>query len=358
MGAGGIGGTVTACLTQIAADVTAVTTNQAIYQAVREHGFRTSGEGGRRAVRGRIELGVPVGERFDVVLLATQPPQVDEAARAALPALGQGGVMVCFQNGLCESRIAAIAGPERVIGGIVAWGASMPEPGLYDRTAAGGFTLGRLAGPPDDALGRVAALLEAVGPVALTENLLGARWSKLALNCAVSSLGTIGGDRLGPLVRVRRYRRLGLEEARELTAWNRARGRGVLEHLDDIYRRVGLFVTEQVSLTKPGADGLAEIRAAMARFRKQTPKELAGQPVEQVVDLLPGEGGLPPSDVLVFKLAGGRRVIMRPSGTEPKLKSYYEVRVVMTAGEPMTAARQRGLVDLAKLRDAHQKLLG
>jgi phosphomannomutase len=143
----------------------------------------------------------------------------------------------------------------------------------------------------------------------------------------------------------------------ELVAWNRARGRAVLEHLDDIYRRVGLFVTEQVSLTKPGSEGLAEIRAAMTRFRSQPPAAIAGYTVEQVVDLAKGEGGLPPSDVLVFKLAGGRRIIMRPSGTEPKLKSYYEVRVQIGAGEPVAEARARGLAELATLRDVHQKLI-
>jgi phosphomannomutase len=143
----------------------------------------------------------------------------------------------------------------------------------------------------------------------------------------------------------------------ELTAWNLARGKSVLEHLDDIYRKVGLFVTEQVSLTKPGSSGLAEIRAAMKRFRATPPAELAGHAIDQVVDLQRGEGGLPPSDVLVFKLAGGRRVIMRPSGTEPKLKSYYEVRVEVAAGEAIPAARARGLAELASLRDAHQKLL-
>ena len=143
----------------------------------------------------------------------------------------------------------------------------------------------------------------------------------------------------------------------ELTAWNRAQGRSVLEHLDDIYRRVGLFLTEQVSLTKPGSDGLAEIKAAMSRFRAQPPTELGGQAVERVEDLARGDGGLPPSDVLVFRLAGGRRVIMRPSGTEPKLKSYYEVRVEVGPGEAIAAARTRGQAELAGLRDAHQKLI-
>jgi phosphomannomutase len=164
------------------------------------------------------------------------------------------------------------------------------------------------------------------------------------------------GYSVGPLVRDKD----GVSAAvifAELAAWNRARGRSVLDHLDEVCRKVGLFVTEQVSLTKPGAEGLSEIREAMRRFRSAPPSELAGHAVEQVVDLLRGEGGLPPSDVLVFKLAGGRHVIMRPSGTEPKLKNYYEVRVEVAAGEPMSEARARGLVDLASLRDAHQRLL-
>jgi phosphomannomutase len=143
----------------------------------------------------------------------------------------------------------------------------------------------------------------------------------------------------------------------ELVAWNRARGKTVLDHLDDVYRRVGLFVTEQVSLTKKGSEGITEIKAAMTRFRGQPPKEVGGFAIEQVVDLMRGEGGLPPSDVLVFKLADGRRIIMRPSGTEPKLKSYYEVRVAVGAGEAIADARVRGLAELAKLRDAHQAMI-
>ncbi|HTM23202.1 MAG TPA: 2-dehydropantoate 2-reductase [Kofleriaceae bacterium] len=231
MGAGAIGGTVAGHLAEMGADVTAVTTNEGIAEAVRRHGFRLAEEGETRAVAGRIEVGVPPGERFDLALLATQPPQVEEAARAALPALAEGGNLVVFQNGLCEARIARIAGPERVIGAIVAWGASMPEPGLYDRTASGGFTLGRPGGRPstsaplrgayaqdDRAICALGDLLEVVGPVQYTANLAGARWSKLALNCAISSLGTIGGERLGPLVMVRRYRRLGLEICTEVVA--------------------------------------------------------------------------------------------------------------------------------------------
>lgn len=218
MGAGGIGGIVAGSLAAVGVDVVAVSTNREIQAAVARDGFRLHDEGRERRVAGRVEAAPPAGARFDVVVLATQPPQVEDAARTAAPALADGGAMVVLQNGLCEARVARIVGEARVIGAIVAWGASMPAPGRYDRTAAGGFTIGRLSGPPDDGCRQVAALLEAIGPTTLTDNLWGARWSKLALNCAISSLGTIAGERLGPLVRVRRYRRLALEIMTEVVA--------------------------------------------------------------------------------------------------------------------------------------------
>ncbi len=143
----------------------------------------------------------------------------------------------------------------------------------------------------------------------------------------------------------------------ELAAWNRAQGRSIAEHLADVYRRVGLFVTAQVSMTAPGATGLAKIAELMKRFRASPPARIGAHPVIEAVDLATGAGGLPKSDVLVYRLDGGRRVIMRPSGTEPKLKSYYEVRVSVGANEPMTDARARGAAELAALRDAHQSLL-
>src|SRR5689334_8864016 len=110
MGAGAIGGTVAAHLTEVGADVTAVTTNPRIHDAVAAHGYRLTGEDGERAVPGTIALGVPTDRAFDLVLLATQPPQVEEAAAAARGALADGGHMVCFQNGLCEARVARIVG--------------------------------------------------------------------------------------------------------------------------------------------------------------------------------------------------------------------------------------------------------
>ena len=219
MGAGSIGGIVAATLTEVGSAVTAVSTNAAIRSAVDTSGFRVVDEGEERTIRGWVSP-APEG-RYDLCVLATQPPQVEDAARTALPHLAPDAQVVVLQNGLCEERVAAIVGSDRVIGAIVAWGASMPEPGRYERTAAGGFQVGRLNSlnvGQDPDLDRVAELLEAIGPVTLTRNLRGSRWSKLALNCAVSSLGTIAGETLGPLVRQRRYRRLALELMTEAVA--------------------------------------------------------------------------------------------------------------------------------------------
>ena len=222
MGAGGIGGIVAATLTELGSAVTVVSTNEEIRAAVDRVGYRIIDEGEERVVRGWISP-APEG-KYDLCLLATQPPNVEGAAQTVLPHLNDDARVVVLQNGLCEERIAAIVGEERVIGAIIAWGASMVEPGRYERTAAGGFQIGRLDGKVDDDLKRVGELLEGIGPVTITENLRGARWSKLALNCAVSALGTIAGERLGPLVRVRRYRRLALEAMTECVAVARAEG--------------------------------------------------------------------------------------------------------------------------------------
>lgn len=221
MGCGGIGGVVAAALAEQGEAVYPVARNPEVVAAIAAHGMRLRGADGSRTVKARAWLGVPADEGpFDLLLLATQPVDVEDAVRQAMPHLTPEARVVCFQNGLCEERVGRVLGdPARVVGGIVAWGASMVEPGVYDRTSAGGFVLGRYDGVEDDpVVDRLAMLLEAVGPVQRTANLAGARWSKLAINCAISALGTLGGSRLGPLVRLRHVRRLALEIMTEVVA--------------------------------------------------------------------------------------------------------------------------------------------
>jgi 2-dehydropantoate 2-reductase len=218
-----VGGIVAAHLAEGGHDVVAVTTNGAIAEATAAHGLRIRGEGAPRTVRARVVRDVPTGP-FDYVVLATQPTDVEAAARSAALSLADDGRMVCLQNGLCEERVAKIAGVGRTLGGVVAWGGAMPEPGLYDRTAKGGFTFGRLDGAEDARIPELARALERIGKTEVTSNLRGKRWSKLAINCAISSLGTLSGVRLGALLRHRFARRLALEIMSEVVSVSKREG--------------------------------------------------------------------------------------------------------------------------------------
>lgn len=225
VGAGGIGGLIAARLWHAGVDVTALSKNGDIVEALNGEGYRLIDAKGRAvmlpprtpasAATPRATAYPPVG-MFDVIVVATQPPQVEAAVAEVAPHLAVSGNVVVVQNGLCEARVAAIVGATRVIGAVVAWGASMHAPGIYEQTAKGGFTLGRLDGPVDAACREVGALLAHMAPVRYTDNLLGVRWSKLALNCAISSLGTIAGQRLGTLIASRANRRLALEVMSEV----------------------------------------------------------------------------------------------------------------------------------------------
>jgi 2-dehydropantoate 2-reductase len=212
MGCGGIGGIIASALLERGVDATVVTHNAAIADAIVRRGFLIREGQSHRVVRGHAYAALPDHPGlFDFVFLTTQPPQVVAAARTAAPYLRADGAMVCFQNGLCEPYVEEIVGAGRVLGAIVVWGGAMTEPGAYDRTSAGGFVVGRLDGCDDARFAALRVLLAPIGPVESTRNLSGARWSKLAINCAISSLGTIGGERLGELMRHRYVRRLGLE---------------------------------------------------------------------------------------------------------------------------------------------------
>jgi len=139
----------------------------------------------------------------------------------------------------------------------------------------------------------------------------------------------------------------------EMAAGLRAQGRTLLDVLDDLAVAHGLHATDAFSVRV--AD-LALIATVMGRLRSTPPGQVGGVPVTRVDDLAQGSPDLPPTDGLRYHLADGSRVIVRPSGTEPKLKAYLEV-IVPVAGRPgLPAAGVEATARLDRIRAAMTEL--
>ena len=129
----------------------------------------------------------------------------------------------------------------------------------------------------------------------------------------------------------------------ELAASLKAQGRSLLDALDDLAVRHGVHATSPLSFRV--AD-VSLIGAAMARLRATPLAVLGGQPVAGIDDLAEGDGGLPSTDGLRYRTDGGIRVVVRPSGTEPKLKCYLEAVVPVEGGRSALAAAREHAADL------------
>ncbi|MFD8570741.1 phospho-sugar mutase [Streptomyces sp. NPDC059639] len=132
----------------------------------------------------------------------------------------------------------------------------------------------------------------------------------------------------------------------ELASELKEQGRTLLDALDDLALAHGLHATDQLSVR---VEDLSVIADAMRRLREVPPAELAGLVVTSAEDLSQGAGGLPPTDGLRYSLDGAR-VVVRPSGTEPKLKCYLEVVVPVAGRDSLGAARVKATQLLAAIK--------
>ena len=131
-----------------------------------------------------------------------------------------------------------------------------------------------------------------------------------------------------------------------LAARLKAEGQTIADRLDEIARTYGVYETDQLSVRVADLD---LITAAMARLRARPPTSLAGEPVD-VADLAGGTAELPPTDAVLITGAT-TKVVVRPSGTEPKLKCYLQARVPPTgSGSELPADRRQAREVLARLR--------
>ena len=129
----------------------------------------------------------------------------------------------------------------------------------------------------------------------------------------------------------------------EMAAWYRAQGMTLAQAMDALYEKFGYYCNELQSVVLPGEDGMERMSAILTALRAAPPHTLAGERVTRVRDYLGGLDGLPASDVLELRTAHVK-VIVRPSGTEPKLKLYYSAHArTMAEAAALCAAARRDM---------------
>ncbi len=265
---------------------------------------------------GAMDLALDLAGRAGVDLVLANDPDADRCA-AAIPT-GEG-------------RYRMLTGDE--VGALIGWWilqrgqrSGQPVRGTYANSIVSSQLLGAIA--------RAAGL-------GFRETLTGFKWISRAADDLVFGYEEALGYCVDPAhVRDKDGISAGLLIT-EMAASLRAEGRGIQDVLDDLATEHGVHATSQVSLR---FTDLAEIPALMASLRAEPPMGFGGLDVVEAVDLEAGSPDLPPTDGLRYMLGGsegvtGARVIVRPSGTEPKIKAYLEVRAPVGA-EGVAAARE------------------
>ncbi|MGD8793898.1 MAG: ketopantoate reductase family protein [Anaerolineae bacterium] len=211
MGCGAIGGVIAAGLCRAGQDVTIVTHNDEISRAIDHDSLQVTTPDGRQTVPAPAYTHLAdVEGTFDAACLAMKATGVEGAVRDLESRLAPGGYVVTLQNGIVEDRAGEILGRARVVGALVGWGATMHAPGVYEMTSRGETVVGELDGRLTPRLRQVQATLQAAAPATISTNIYGVLWSKLAINCVITTLGAATGQLLGQMLRRRDVRRLAL----------------------------------------------------------------------------------------------------------------------------------------------------
>ncbi len=143
----------------------------------------------------------------------------------------------------------------------------------------------------------------------------------------------------------------------DMVARAKQEGRSLMDRFAELESALGVYSTSQWSLRLTGSDALRQMAVLMERWRAAPPDRLAGLEVTEVRDLALGEDGLPRSDVLILRLGAAGRVVLRPSGTEPKLKVYFEATTGPSAPTDLPEARGAAQARLDELRRDVTRLL-
>ena len=139
----------------------------------------------------------------------------------------------------------------------------------------------------------------------------------------------------------------------QAAAYHLEHGRTLRQAVEWLYEKYGYYIEEMLSVTIEGMEGKRRIDGFTEQMRQTPPESIGGIRVIEAADLKEGSRGLPKSDVLIYELEGGSRVVLRPSGTEPKMKAYCFVNAAsrQEAEEKLALLTQELSAKLEKLKE-------
>ncbi|WP_028281483.1 phospho-sugar mutase [Arthrobacter sp. H5] len=270
---------------------------------------------------GALDLAFEAAVEHDADLVLANDPDADRVAVAAKdPATGEWRMLRGDETGALLGVHLAGRGP-----------------GVFANSIVSSRLLGRIA------------LAAGITPV---QTLTGFKWISRVPDLAYGYEEALGYCVAPELVRDKDGMSAGLLVA-ELAAATKAAGKTLFDLLDELALVHGLHAGDQLSV-RVGSLGL--LGAMMNRLRESPPQSFAGSPVDVVEDLLLGDS-LPPTDALLYVTRDETRVIIRPSGTEPKLKCYLEVVEPVDSAALLAEAKDNARARLdAVLRDVEESL--
>lgn len=216
VGAGAVGGITAALLRKNGFNVEIICKYEDYAAKVSSEGLNVSGTCGNFNIKIPAYASVSeVKEKKDIVLLATKATDMLEATKDCVGILKDKGFIISMQNGICEDKIAEVAGKDRVIGCVTGWGATMEKPGTFVMTSTGDFIIGYPDRKPDDFLHSVGQIFSCIVPVRTSDNIIGHLYSKLVINSCITSLGAVCGMYLGKMLLKLKARRIFIEIIRE-----------------------------------------------------------------------------------------------------------------------------------------------
>jgi 2-dehydropantoate 2-reductase len=193
VGAGALGGIIAARLRASGQPVWIATKDAQAATRLKATGLHVSGVGGAISIE-MAEI-APLdayqeSDAFDLVVLATKAQEAMRVAPRLIRMLGAEGVLLPIQNGDVAQALADRLGRDQILGGLSNLGATMNEPGRYEQRNAGHLLIGELSGGDTARCERVRQAMRGV-EVRVTTNIKSAVWSKLLLNCSVTTIGAI-----------------------------------------------------------------------------------------------------------------------------------------------------------------------